>query len=453
MTRTNEAFSVFTQLFVEHPFTFLASAALLVVSGVLSCGETAIFSLSAPELNQIRVGKSFIDRALQRLHANLKNLLPVILFSNMAVNVLIYSLSASIASSLSGRHGLGAAAAFSLTSLLSVVFFGEVFPKQLAISSSLPAARATAVPIWFIYRALGKPLLALTVMATACERVIIPSAADSNVLREEELKLLVELSKNDGIISADEYELIDGIVELPAVRIRELMTPRVDLPLLVLPSSPAEALAAARKSRQFKIPVFDPGLGEPAGWLDVRDIYAGFSGAEPGGGGTLAAYLRKFRFFSEHDRADQALERIKGEEGDDLNAVVDERGQIAGFFTMRDIMDEVLGRFGENGAPPPVEVREENGLYIISGRLSVREWRELFGVSAAIPKSATVGGLVASLLGRMPKPGDRVCLENMEMTILSTWRNRVAEVELRLIQKDSGKEGKEGRQPCTPSCI
>ncbi len=441
MALLDEALSVFASLFANHPLTLLASVALLVCSAIVSGCETSLFSLSAPELNRIRAGKSLTDRLIASLYANLKGLLPVILFSNMAVNVLIYSLSAAIASSLSELHGAGTAFIFSLASLFLVVFFGEVFPKQFAISSSRLVARATAVPVWFTYRALARPLRGLTALVAACERVAVRSPVDSRDLREEELKLLVELSKNDGVISEDEYELIDGIVELPDVRIREIMVPRVDMPPLDLCSTLAEALAAARKGRHCKMPVFDPDLGEPAGWLDARDIYADFAGAEPEEGAAVAAYLRKFRFFSEHDRADQALERIKGGD-DDLYAVVDERGQIAGFFTMQDIMDEVLGRFGENGAPPPTEVREENGLYVISGRLSVREWRELFGVSAAIPKSATVGGLVVSLLGRMARPGDKVRLENMEMTVRSTWRNRVAEVGLRLIKKDI-VEGKE----------
>ncbi len=440
MAHSGTLYSLFTFLLAGHALTLLASLVLLVLSAIFSGCETSLFSLSAPELNRIRAGKNLPDRTISQLYANLKRLLPALLFANMAVNVLIYSLSASIAASLSERHGTGAAFGFSLASLFVVVFFGEVFPKQFAISSSRLVARLTAVPVWFVYRALERPLRALTALVAACERLAVRSGKDSRDLREEELRLLVELSKNDGVISDGEYELIDGIVELPAVRVRDLMIPRVDARALPLGSTVPEALAAARKTGHCKMPVLGAESGEPAGWLDVRDIDPGSGGAGADGDLAAAAYLRKFQFFSEHDRADQVLERIKGG-GEDLYAVVDERGQIAGFFTLQDIMDEVLGRFGESGAPPPTEVREEDGLYVISGRLSVREWRELFNVSAAIPKSATVGGLVVSLLGRVPRSGDRVRLENMEMTVRSTWRNRVAEVSLRLIKADgNGKE-------------
>ncbi|MDR3078252.1 MAG: HlyC/CorC family transporter, partial [Planctomycetota bacterium] len=76
------------------------------------------------------------------------------------------------------------------------------------------------------------------------------------------------------------------------------------------------------------------------------------------------------------------------------------------------------------------------------GRLSVREWRELFGVSRALPPSATLGGLVTSIMGRMARPGDRVRLENLELTVISARRNRIDEVRVRLAEADAG--GREG---------
>lgn len=426
---------IFPVLIGEHAVALIASMVLLVFSAMFSSCETSLFSLSAPELNRLRAGKSGIDRVITQLHANLKTLLPSLLFCNMAVNVMVFALAASIASNLGGRFGAGVAFVYSLASLFLVVFFGEVFPKQLAIASSLPVARLTSLPVWAIYRAIARPMRVLNVLVTGLERIFDYRRADAHGLREEELRLLVELSHNDGVISEGEYKMIDGIVELPDVRVKDIMIPRIDVVSLEPGSSIRHALEEARRCRHCKLPVMDAGLDELLGWVDVRDIYADQSGATEEGEGTAESYLREFQFFSEHDRADQVLDRIKGS-GGDLFAVVDERGTIVGFFTLQDIMDEVLGHFGEHGAPPMQEIRETPTGYAISGRLSVREWRDIFNVSSAVPRSATVGGLVVSLLGRIPRPGDKVELDNMEMTVLSTWHNRVIEVGLRLVRPE-----------------
>ncbi|MDR1519385.1 MAG: hemolysin family protein [Planctomycetota bacterium] len=404
---------------------------LLAMSFTFSGCETSLFSLTVPELNRIRASPGRLDRIIAGLHANLKPLLPILLFCNMAVNILIYSLSASIASGLAAGVGSGSALLFSLASLSAVLFLGEVFPKQFAISSSLTVARATAIQVWCCRRLLAKPMRLLNSLVNVCERMISPRRGkDQTELREEELRLLIEISRQDGVISEGEYELIDGVVELPEVRVRDIMTPRVDIFHLAPDASIDAAAALARQCRHCKLPVLDAGRNDFSGWIDARDFLLERPAAISGGRRGIEAHIRGFRFFSEHDRADQALERLKGKRAE-LFAVVDERGQIAGFFTLGDIMDEVLGGRGDAGVPPPRETADGGG-YIISGRLSVREWRELFGVADALPKSATLGGLVASLLGRMPRPGDRVQLKNLWLTVVSTNRNRVGEVEVRL---------------------
>lgn len=425
----------FPLLIGEHAVALIASVVLLVFSATFSSCETSLFSLSAPELNRIRAGRSGIDRVIVQLHANLKTLLPTLLFCNMAVNVMVFALAASIASELGGRFGAGIAFVYSLASLFLVVFFGEVFPKQLAIASSLSVARLTSLPVWALYRAIARPMRIFNALVTGLERIFDYRRADAHGLREEELRLLVELSRDDGVISEGEYKMIDGIVELPDVRVKDIMIPRVDVVSLEPGSRIRHALDEARRCRHCKLPIMDAGLDDLVGWVDVRDIYADHAGPEDGSGETSEAYLREFQFFSEHDRADQVLESIKAS-GGDLFAVVDERGMIVGFFTLQDIMDEVLGHFGEHGAPPTKEIRETPHGYVISGRLSVREWRDIFSVSSAVPRSATVGGLIVSLLGRIPRPGDRVELDNMEMTVLATWHNRVTEVGLRLVHPE-----------------
>lgn len=437
---------ILTDLFSHHALALLATALLLVLSAIFSSCETSLFSLSAPQLNRIRASQGTFDKILVYLHANLKPLLATLLFCNMGVNVLIFSLASSIATEIGDKFGATPALVYSLFCLLLVVFFGEVFPKQLAIASSLGVARVTSYPVWIAFKILKRPMRLLSAVVSALERALNASHADPHGLREEELRLLVETSHNDGAISEGEYMMIDSIVDLPDVRIRDVMNHRLDVTALPAQSGLSVAVREARRCRHCKIPVLHPTRDDLAGWIDVRDVFVEHRGTPgEGGGETVESYIREFQYFSEHDRADQVLERIKGN-GGDLYAVVDERGTVVGFFTLQDIMDEVLGHFGEHGAPPPVEIREIPGGFAVSGRLSVREWRDTFTVHSAMPKSATVGGLVVALLGRIPRVGDRVVLDNMEMTVMAVWHNRVSEVGIRLLERAGEPEAAADRE-------
>ena len=133
-------FTILADLLSHHAAALFASLVLLCLSAAFSSCETSLFSLTAPELNRLRGGTGRIDRTIIQLHQSLQSLLPSLLFFNMLVNVGIYSLAAGIASDLGAKFGVGVAFVYSMASLLIVVFWGEVFPKQLAIASSLRAS-------------------------------------------------------------------------------------------------------------------------------------------------------------------------------------------------------------------------------------------------------------------------------------------------------------------------
>ncbi|MDR2391152.1 MAG: DUF21 domain-containing protein, partial [Planctomycetota bacterium] len=198
---------IIRHLLAEYPLEFLAGLVLLCLSATFSGCETSLFSLTVPELNRIRASHDWLDRIIANLCSDLKPLLSVLLFCNMAVNTLIFSLSTLIAQDIADRAGSGVSFLFGMASLLAVLFFGEVFPKQLAISSSLLVARATAIQVWCCRRLLIRPMRVLNMTTDFCVRLISPrSDRDRTEVREEELRLLMELSRQDGVISEGEYE-------------------------------------------------------------------------------------------------------------------------------------------------------------------------------------------------------------------------------------------------------
>lgn len=420
--------SIFS-IFLDQPLTLLFMGVLLCLSAMFSGSETALFSLTPSELNRIRADKGVTGRAIYALHDDLRRLLLTILFGNMAVNILFFSIGTKLGSSMGTAGNHLAALILGIGCLVTVIIFGEVVPKQVAIGMRLPLLRIAALPLYGLHKVIRRPLITLDAFVSACERAFHIDN-EYRQQKEEELRLLIELSSTDGVISSNERDLIDSIVDLPNLRLKDIMTPRVDAVSVRCTASIEDVLAIARSSSHVKLPVFDPERDDYVGWVDARDFFNIEHTVD------LEKFVKPMTFFSEHDRGDLALSKFRTT-GDRMAAVVDERGAIVGFLTQHDLTEEILGRLGEYGAPPqePIRTDTEGDGYLISGGLSVKEWREYFDYEGHLPHSATMGGLVTSALGRPARPGDRVNLDEYELQVVSARRNRVISIRM----KDKGK--------------
>jgi len=407
----------------EH---LLAMAVLLGLSGMFSGSETALFSLKPADLNQIRRTGGSVSHAILTLHGDLKGFLMTVLFCNLVVNILFFATSTTVATRLAAAHGPSASVLFGIASLLLVITFGEVTPKSVATLAPPVFCRLTALQMLALHRLLWTVRMALDRFVVMVERManIVPATPE---VKAEELRLLVELSRADGIISSSEHELMDRILELPEVRMSEIMTPRPDMITIAADATVDVALSLARAHGHSKIPVRDVETDEVSGWVDARALFVA------GASGPIAAHVQPAPFVSELDRADQVLVRLR-QEKTRIALVVDERGSTAGLVTLWDVLAEIFGEIGDEDEQPVEPIREagENA-FLLTGSLSVREWRHLFGVGIPLPNTATLGGLITALLGRTARAGDVVHLGNLRLEVLKVQRRRVAEIHLQLL--------------------
>lgn len=413
----------------------LVMGVLLVLSSLFSGTETALFSLRTGDLNACRRRNSAVDQAILALHGQLSEFLMTVLFCNMIVNILFFASSTVLATDLINKLGPAAGVAFGLICLLLVITFGEVTPKSMATFARLQFASIMAIPMYTAHRGLW-PVRAILGSVVRWFENVANVREPAPTVKAEELSLLLDMSREEGVISSREQEFINAVIGLPRVRIGEIMTPRVDVVALTIASPTEEALALARRCGRSKIPVRDPERDELIGWVDAREI---FSASEPA---PLRAYLRPGITLSEFDHADQALDRLL-EARERLAIVVDERGATAGILTLSDILSEIVGELGDEHEPPEEPIRAQGtDTYLLDGNVAVREWREAFGIAGELPSVATVAGLVTALLGRMARVGDTVRLGNIEMKVAAVRRRRITEIQLTLLaQQGDDAEG------------
>ncbi|MBM3990386.1 MAG: HlyC/CorC family transporter [Planctomycetes bacterium] len=396
---------------------------LLGLSALISGSETALLSLDEEQAR--RVG----PRA-QALLARPQQLLSAVLIANVAVNTLFFAYSASAAEDAVGLD----AWIEGLFALALVVVFGEVLPKNLARRSPEPIARIAA-PLLTAIALFTSPL------ARMLELALIPMYRVLGRLGEREQGLssgaisdALRQAAEQGHLLGDEARFLTAIVRLEDMRVREVMTPRVDL--IVLDLSEEGRAEVVRRALDTKTPWVLVVDGRPDAIIGrVRTRNLAVQAARP-----VREMLEPCVFVPEVAFAVSAL-RLLREAHVAEGVVIDEWGGTAGLVSVETIFEEVVGDLrveGEAAYQPVVE--QPDGSFEVDGALSIRDWNERFGQAVVPREFETLSGFVTALLGRIPKVGDRCASGPLEFCVLRMKRRRIERVGVRALELGAREE-------------
>jgi putative hemolysin len=300
---------------------------------------------------------------------------------------------------------IGFVAGFLLT-LFSLGLFGELVPKRIATLRPEPIACAVAYPMDF-FATLAKPFVAALSFGTrTVMRLIGLHDVGSAQVTEEEIRLLVSESHEQGVIDNDERNMVNRVLRLGDRTADSLMTPRTKIVWLDTAAALAENLQTLRAARYSRFPVYRGSDQDVVGVLEVKTLLHNLGDAEP----DLFHELREPLFVSESTHAMKLLEIFR-EEQQSLALVVDEYGEIQGLVTVSDLMGAVVGRLqaAENTDDAPLVTVRNDGSLLVDGSLPNDDLRELLG-GVALPGDEddynTVAGMVIERFGRIPQTGE-----------------------------------------------
>ncbi|NNJ69963.1 MAG: HlyC/CorC family transporter [Kiritimatiellales bacterium] len=417
------------EILADHFIALLGMTFLLLCSAFFSGTETALFSLTRGQIKRMRAHGHQVEKMLSLLAENPSGLLIAILFGNLVVNILFFSTSAVIASDFGHIYGEVGEVGFGVAVLFMVILCGEILPKAAGLSFPERIVRLNSALLRSWFRFLGPLRVVLEYTASHLE----PAEQHDNRLNAEELKMLIDATQHDPTFGKQEKAIVEDIVNLPEIRVRELMVPRVDQLFRRADAPAGEALLEAAEQELELIPIYDGEEDNIVGVVRVHELYVDGQPDRP-----LSDYAHPVRFVPETRRADAMLREFLA---DDLLmvCVVNEYGGLAGTIFLEDLLEEVVGEFDAMESPPIEQLGEST--YRLQGNLGIREWRSLF--VGFLPESImrtlaldTVGGLVVSLLKRMPAVGDVVRVQNLKFTVESVRDRRIETVGLEL--SDSG---------------
>ncbi|MFT3761777.1 MAG: hemolysin family protein [Pseudoxanthomonas sp.] len=300
---------------------------------------------------------------------------------------------------------IGMIAAISLITYLSIVL-GELLPKRLALLAPEKLASLVAIPMHWLSKLAYPFVWLLTNSVRGVLRLLRIEKNNDAQVTEEEIRLLVSESHEQGVIDDDERNMVNRVLRLGDRTADSLMTPRTRIVWLDMAAPFAENLKTMRGERYSRFPVYRHDDSDVAGVLEVKTLLDNLGEAEP----DLFGELREPLFVSESTHAMKLLEILR-EEQQSLALVVDEYGEIQGLVTLSDLMGAVVGRLqaAENTDEDALVVARDDGSLLVDGSLPNDDLRELLG-GVALPGDEddynTAAGMVIEYFGRIPHTGE-----------------------------------------------
>jgi len=382
---------------------------LLGAMAFFSFVEATFFALTPAERLSIRRTHPEASSVVDSILAH-----PRVLLVSAMVGALISSTAYLVVSSVlvtRFEHSLAFSIMLAALSLFGMVLSAEVLPKLVGTADRARSARIAARPT-ALFCAITAPV------SRAIDRFVLApfgrlaaSAHPTGVVDAAELAALLEQSAREGAIDLREREAIEGVMRLRRLRVKDVMTPRVDMTHVDVDADDATVVQACTRARLTHLPVVGRDVDDVRGILQVKRYLLSAPRL------ARAECIEAPRFVPELASLEQLLDHFR-RTASKLAIVVDEYGGTAGIVALEDCVEEIVGDIadvGEVTVDAPMEVAA--GVWRVSGEMSVARWSEIFGGRFVSPRSSTVAGLVLERLSRLARVGDKVDIANIRIEV------------------------------------
>ncbi|MGY1782696.1 hemolysin family protein [Geodermatophilus sp. SYSU D01036] len=407
--------------------TLLVVAICLVpLAGLFGAMDAALQRVSKARVEELR--RDGVRRAatLERVLDERARLVALLLLLRIVCEMVAAVLVAVVLVRVLGMGWQAVLVAAGVMTVVSYVLVG-VGPRTLGRQHAYPVALATAGVVRLLGRVLGPVATLLILIGNA----ITPGRGyrDGPFSTEVELRELVDLAEERGVVESGERNMIHSVFELGDTIAREVMVPRTDVVWIERTKTVRQALALALRSGFSRIPVIGENVDDVVGVVYLKDLVRRSQNLGEARGPKVEELMRPPAFVPESKPVDELLRDMQARRIH-IAIVVDEYGGFAGLVTIEDILEEIVGEIADEHDAvqrPPVE-HLDDGSVRITARLPVEDLAELFDVE--LPRDddvETVGGLLARELGLVPIEGSSAEVAGLRLVAESTGgrRNRI----------------------------
>ena len=332
-------------------------------------------------------------------------LLSTILLGNNLVNVAFTALITVLILDVVKDEGTGLVVATAVGTAILLVF-GEIVPKTLAIRFSMDMAMLFTRPL----RAVELMLLPLVLVLQRATRIADIGTRDEEAdasITEAELRTLIDIGEEEGQFEPNEAERLERVFRFGDRRVREVMTPRTEIVFLGRGATVGEFLDIYVGHSHTRFPVYKESTDDVVGILSVKDILKAMSPAVIAHDEAVTTVTRDAYFVPETKRVAELFDELR-ETGNQMAIAIDEFGGVAGLVTLKSLLEEVVGRVGEEGVGPEEEYEAlGEDTFRVDGGMSTDEAVQELGIELPDGDFETVAGFVLEALGHIPTQGEQ----------------------------------------------
>lgn len=400
---------------------------LLGLSAFFSSAETSLTTANKIRIRSLAEDGNKRAKTLLKITDNSGKMLSAILIGNNIVNLSAASLTTSLAYSFGGS--MVAIASGILTVL--ILLFGEITPKTMATIHAEKMALVYA-PVISLFMKIMTPFIFLInglSMGVLLLLRVDPNAKN-DIMTETELRTIVDVSHEDGVIESDEREMIYNVFDLGDAKAKDVMVPRVHVTFADVESTYVELLEIFREDKFTRLPVFEETTDNVIGTINMKDLLLYDNTKEF----HIRDILREAYFTYEYKNISELLVEMR-QASFNIAIVLDEYGETAGLITLEDILEEIVGEihdeYDENEEDFIQEIGERE--FIVEGSTNLDDLNDRLDLSFESEDYDSVGGFIIERLDRLPEAGDTITTEDgIRMVVETLDKNRIENVHIYL---------------------
>ena len=422
------------------PVKFAVWLTLFVASAAFHSAETAITTLYPWKVREFAEEEG-PGSPFSVLSKDITRVLTTILLTTTACTIYSAALFTSMATVVLGQKGIAVA---TVVLTIITVFFGELLPKALGVSSAERVARRLVPPISALATVMAPLGMLLSTMASGTLRLLgFKNTAEGSV-SEEELRLIVSGARQSGGIESEEGAMIENVLDLADTRVSEVMRPRVELVALDLNDTLVDVLDVFNQTKYSRFPVYEGEIDNIRGVALTKDLLQVVQEKRSLSDTTVKSIVQSTYFVPETMPVWSVLEEMRRRRLH-MAIVVDEYGGTAGLVTLEDILEEVVGEIYDEEDEQEsrleeaqiVSEDEAGSSYLVRGSADLEDVAVALGMTLKEEDErdfGTISGFICAQAGEIPAVGDVIIVDNLCFTILESDERRILTVRAETVE-------------------
>jgi putative hemolysin len=400
---------------------------LIGLSAFFSSAETALTTVNKIRIRNLAEAGDKSAVTLTKVLEDQGKMLSAILVGNNVVNLTASSMSTTLAMNIWSNKAVGVA-----TGVLTLVIlvFGEISPKTISTLYSEKISLKYAKFIYLFMTVMTPVIYAVNVLSSGFLRLVhVDPNRKQEAITEDELRTIVEVSHEEGVIESEEKKIINNVFDFGDSVAKDIMVPRIDMAMVEVDATYDELIDIFREEKYTRMPVYEETTDNVIGIINMKDVLLIDRNEEF----HIRDLLREPLYTYEYKNTAELMVEMR-QTSNNMIIVLDEYGATAGMITLEDLLEEIVGEIRDEYDEDEEQelVKVGPGEYVVEGSMKLDDLNDQLELELESEDYDSIGGLIIGQLDRLPEEGESVVCDGIRLVVNRLDKNRIDRVHMYL---------------------